>query len=117
MKKILLSILLIVAIGFPLQLFFPWWSITILAALVGFLLKFDHSWWSYLAGFIGVAVLWAAYATYLDTGNAQVLSSKMGNLFGNLSSASMILLTGLIGGVVGGFATMTGTLGQRLLRN
>lgn len=115
MKNFLISTLLIAAIGFPLQLFFPWWSIAILAALLGFVLKFENSLWSYMAGFLGVALLWGIYAMYLDMGNAHILSTKMGNLFGKLSSSSMILLTALIGGIVGGFAAATGTLGKKLL--
>ncbi len=107
--------LLIILIGGLTQLFLPWWSIAIIAAIVGFLFKFDNSGWSFLAGFLAVLLLWSGYAAYLDMGNAHILSERMGNLFGNISSGSVILLTGLIGGLVGGFFAMTGTLGQKMI--
>jgi len=97
--------LLIILIGGLTQLFLPWWSIAIIAAIVGFLFKFDNSGWSFLAGFLAVLLLWSGY----------ILSERMGNLFGNISSGSVILLTGLIGGLVGGFFAMTGTLGQKMI--
>ena len=115
MKNLLISILLIVAIGFPLQILLPWWTIALLAAVVGFLIKFDNSVWSFIAGFLAVLLLWSGYAAYLDMGNAHILSQKMGNLFGNISSGGVIALTGIIGGVVGGFFAMTGTLGRKLI--
>ena len=115
MKKLITSILLIIILGGVTQLFLPWWSIAMVAAIIGFLFKFDHSLWSFLAGFLAVLLLWSGYAAYLDIENAHILSERMGNLFGNISSSGVIGLTGLIGGLVGGFFAMTGTLGQKML--
>jgi len=115
MKNFLISIFLIIAIGFPLQLLLPWWSIAMLTIAVGFLIKFDNSLWSFIAGFLAVLLLWSGYAAYLDMSNAHILSQKMGNLFGNISSGGVIALTGIIGGLVGGFFAMTGTLGRKLI--
>lgn len=106
---------MIIVIGGLTQLFLPWWAIVIVAAIVGFLFKFENSIWSFIAGFLAVLLLWSGYATYLDIGNAHILSERMGNLFGNISSGSVILLTGLIGGLVGGFFAMTGALGQNII--
>jgi len=117
MKKLFTSTLLIILLGGLTQSFLPWWSIAIIAALVGFLFKFENSLWSFLAGFLAVLLLWSGYATYLDMGNAHILSERMGNLFGEISSGSVILLTGLIGGLIGGFFAMTGTLGQKLMNS
>jgi len=115
MKNFLISILLITIIGFLLQSYFPWWTVVILAAIIGFIIKSNNGFWSYLTGFVAVALLWGIYAGYLDTQNAHLLSTKMGNLFGALSSFSMILLTSLIGGIIGGFGTLTGYLGKNLI--
>ena len=115
MKKFFISTILIIIIGFLSQLFFPWWTIAIIATLIGFLFKFDNSLWSFLAGFLGVLLLWSGYAAYLDIENAHILSERMGNLFGNISSSGVIYLTGLIGGLVGGFFAMTGALGHKMI--
>jgi len=115
MKNFLISILLITIVGFLLQTYFPWWTIVILAAIVGFLIKSNNGFSSYLTGFVAVALLWGIYAGYLDSQNAHLLSTKMGNLFGNLSSVSMVLLTSIIGGIIGGFGVLTGYFGRQLV--
>ncbi len=115
MKKFLISILLITLIGFLLQSYFPWWTVVIVAAIVGFMIQSTNGFWSYLTGFVAVALLWGIYAGYLDIQNGHLLSTKMGNLFGALSSGSMVLLTSLIGGIVGGFGTLIGYLGKQLI--
>ena len=114
MGKFILETVFIVVLGFAAQYFFPWWSIAIVAALAGMIFKFKNSFWAYLAGFTAVALLWGGYAVYLDAGNLQILSTKMGNLFGNISSTDMIYVTSLIGGLVGGLSAMTGNLGRNL---
>lgn len=114
MKNFLISILLLIVLGWLVQSFFPWWTIAIVAAIVGFLINHSNGLWSYLSGFVAVALLWGVYAGYLDASNNHLLATKMGNLFGSLSSVNMILLTSLIGGIVGGFGMLTGYLGKQL---
>ena len=69
---------------------------------------------NFFAGFLGVTLLWGAYAFFLDGKNAGILSSQMGQIFNGLSGMGMIIATALIGGFVGGFAAMTGSLGRRI---
>ncbi|MDF1867040.1 MAG: hypothetical protein P1U70_19560 [Saprospiraceae bacterium] len=114
MKKIIFEILLIIVLGFVAQLFLPWWIIIVVAGLVGFFFKFENSLSSYLAGFLAVSLLWGGFAGFLDASNLGLLSSKMGELFGGMGGSQMIYLTGLLGGILGGFAAMTGTLGRKM---
>ncbi len=65
---------------------------------------------SFFSGFYGVAISWIILATYLDLNNDSVLSERILALF-KLPTYSfvMIILTGLIGGVIGGVGSLTGS--------
>jgi hypothetical protein len=88
-----------------LQLFFPWWSIAIGAAGVAYLVG-NKSFNSFIAGFIAIALLWIGFALILDLKTNSILTHKINQL---LPLNSFILTMG-VGGLVGGFAALTGAL-------
>lgn len=106
--KFTLSILLHAGLGLILTLFVPYfWSTVIIAFVIGFAFKID-GWKSFIAGFLGMLGLWAGYALFLDVANEAILSEKVAQLF-QLSNANLlIVITGLIGGLLGGFGALTG---------
>jgi uncharacterized membrane protein SpoIIM required for sporulation len=106
--RFLLAILLTAALGFIAGKFLPWWSIAIVAFLVALLLP-QRIGKSFLAGFLGIFLLWSLIAFWIDTKNNSLLSQKVASLFylGG-SSVLLILVTALIGALVGGFAAMSG---------
>ena len=63
-------------------------------------------------GFVGVFLLWGIAAFQIDLGNESILSSRIGEIFG----ANMIVVTALIGGLLGGMGALTGTLGLRVFK-
>lgn len=101
------SFLLHAGLGFILTMFFPWWSVAILAFVIGFSLRID-SWQAFLAGFLGMLGLWVGYATFMDYQNGGILSAKVAQLFQLPQSYLLIALTGIIGGLLGGFGALTG---------
>ena len=107
--KFILSILLIAALSFLAGLVLPWWSIAIVAFLVG--LFFPQSIGrGFLSGFLGIFILWFILALWIDIKNESILSHKIAQLFPLGGSAiAIIIVTALIGGLVGGFAAMSGT--------
>ena len=107
--RFLLSILLIALFGFIAGLFLPWWSIAIAAFLVMILLPQGLG-RSFLAGFLGIFIMWFLVALILDMKNDHILSRKIAELF-KLGPASILLIfiTALIGGLVAGFAAMSGS--------
>jgi len=106
--RFLLSVLLIVALGFIAGLFLPWWSIAIVAFLIAFLIP-QAIGRSFLAGFVGIFILWGLVSLWIDIKNESILSSKIAQLFPlGGSSILVILITGLVGALVGGFAAMSG---------
>ena len=107
--KFIASTLLILLLSFIAGLFLPWWSIAVIAFLV--LLALPQSLGkSFLAGFTGIFLLWGLLALWIDIKNGSVLSVKIAQLFPiGGSSIVLILITGLVGAFVAGFAAMSGS--------
>jgi hypothetical protein len=100
--KILVAIILIALLSFVGGLYLPWWSIAI-AAFVPVLLIPLTSGRAFLAGFAGVFLLWFLLALWIDVKNQHILSKKIAEIFPlGGSSIAIILVTAVIGGLVGG---------------
>lgn len=107
--KFLLAVLLTALLSFLAGIYFEWWSIAIVAFLVALFFNL-RSGPGFLAGFLALFLLWGILAFWIDMKNEHMLSHKMAQLFPLGGSAILIILvTGLIGGLVGGFASMAGS--------
>ena len=93
--------------------FFPWWIIAAVAFLSTFIF-YSKPFAGFLAAFVGTGLLWGVYAGYLDAQNEGILSSQLGQIFKGLSSMGLIIVTGVLGGLVSGFAAMTGSHFRKL---
>jgi len=112
--KFLISIILTSAVSLLLQLFLPWWSIVIAAALVGMAIPLAR-FQSFISGFLGIAAVWWVYACIIDVRNQSILSGKIAEIFHLGSPALLILACGLLAGMVGGFAALTGSEARKLI--
>lgn len=107
--RFILTLLLIAALSFLAGLRIEWWSIAIVAFAIGLLIP-QTIISAFLSGFLGIFILWAVIALWIDIKNNSVLSHKISELFKlGGSSILLILVTALIGGLVGGFAAMAGS--------
>ncbi len=87
------------------QTFFPWWTLAIVCVLAGY--GFGRGGFqSFVAGFLGVGLLWVGMAMFVDWQTHSILTEKINRLL----PINAFLLTGLIGALVGGFASLTGAL-------
>ena len=111
MKNSIYGIIAIILLGLLVHQFTPWWSIVIVTAIVGGIIN-EHAAKSFLFGFIGVFLLWGIAAFQMDIGNESILSTRMAEIFG----ANMIMVTALLGGLLGGMGALTGTLGHRIFK-
>src|SRR5688572_4627147 len=106
--KFLLATILTTLFAFISGLFLPWWLIAIVAFLVALLIKQSPG-RSFLSGFIALFLLWSLLAFWIDLKNESILSRKVAQLFSlGESSIALVLITGLIGALVAGFAAMSG---------
>lgn len=107
--KFIVAIILTMILSFISGLLLPWWGIAIAAFIVGLIIP-QGTGRSFLAGFLAVLLLWSGLATWISIRNDGVLAGKMalilplgGNTF------LLLLVTGIVGGIIGGFAAMTGS--------
>ena len=107
--KIILAILLIAVLSFIAGLYLPWWSLAIVCFLIALLL-IRHIGYGFLAGFVGIFLLWSVLSFLIDSKNESILSHKIANLLPlGGSTVLLILVTAFVGGLVGGFAAMAGS--------
>jgi len=107
--KILFAIVLTALLSFAVGLYLPWWSIAI-AAFLSVLLIPLASGRAFLAGFLGVFLLWFLLALWIDIKNQHILSKKIAEIFPlGGSSFAIILVTAIIGALVGGLAALSGS--------
>jgi hypothetical protein len=107
--RFILAILLTAVLSFLAGLFLPWWNIAIIAFLVDLLIPqtIDRS---FVSGLLGIFLLWTILTSWIDIKNNSILSHRISELFKlGGSSILLILVTALIGGLVGGFAAMAGS--------
>lgn len=112
MKSIPYTIAIII-LGFICQSYLPWWSIVLVAFVIGAFTK-DSGIRAFAIGFVGVALLWGIYAAFINNQNDSILANRMGELFGGMSAISLVLITAIIGGLVGGLGALTGNLGRKM---
>ena len=107
--RVLLQIIAILIVCFLLQTFLPWWTMSIGTFIIGYVFA-QSGWKSFLAGFIGIALLWFSMAFYIDQASQSILSEKVARLFPTQTIPLLFTLTSLIGGLVGGMASLTGSI-------
>jgi hypothetical protein len=106
-----------IIVCFLLQTFLPWWTMAVGACAVGYIVG-NKGYVSFLAGLIGVGILWLGMAYYIDHVTQSILTEKVSRLFPSIGirgfafspPANIFFMTFLIGGLVGGFASLTGAL-------
>lgn len=105
--KLIVRLILIVALTWFLSFYLPWWIVIVVSFLVG--LVIDGSGFNaFISGFLGAGLLWLIYSWYLDIQTNSILSSKLVELFPFDDKILLIIMSGLIGGLCGGFGAVTG---------
>ena len=107
--KFIVSTFLTAILSFIGGLYMQWWSLALAAFLVAILIH-QRSGKAFLSGFLGVFILWAGLAWWIDIKNEGVLSKRIAELFSlGGSSTLIILVSALIGALVAGLAAVSGS--------
>jgi hypothetical protein len=93
------------------EFFLPWWIVAPVCFVIAFVFD-SRGMASFLAGFLGVGLLWLGMAFWSDWSTGSILTSKVNELF----PVNVFILTVLVGGVTGGLASLTGSLARRVNR-
>jgi hypothetical protein len=112
--KFMIQVVLTGLLSYGAEHFLPWWTIGICAAIVAVGLPLNRI-TALLGGFTAIALFWMVAATLIDVRTNSILSVKIAPLLGFQSSTLLILLTGLVGGIVGGLGALSGQLLRTLL--
>lgn len=107
MKNIVFILILIIT-AFFLQTIGPWWIAAVPALILGYYYDTFSPLKSFALGFLGIFLLWSLLSGITDINNQGILSGRIGAFFGGMNSISLIAITGLIGGILGGLSTATG---------
>lgn len=103
--KFIIQLIATILVCYLLQSFLPWWTMAVGAFTVAYLVG-NKGFPAFIAGFLAIAFLWIGMAYYIDFVTDAVLSGKINQLLPiNVFVASLI-----VGGLVGGFASLTGAL-------
>src|SRR6478735_8991931 len=112
--KFVLAFLLTALFAIALGTFLPWWSVALAAFAVAIAIPLKPG-LAFFGGFLGIFLGWATIAMVRDAGNEGILSHKIALILPlGGSSVALILITGLIGALVGGCAALAGCFLWRL---
>ena len=107
--------IIILILSFASAFFMPWW----VAAIVAFVAAYyaaktpAQAFWS---GFSAIVLVWLALALLKTIPNNHILASRVAKLFGLPGWGYVLLITCLIGGLVGGLSALSGLLVRRAIK-
>ena len=100
--------ILIFVLASAVQLDLPWWSLAVVAFVVGLAIA-PSGRVAFWAGFAGAALSWLLPATWLAQQNDGLLAHRVAQLLPlGGSPVALVLVTGVVAGLVGGLAALSG---------
>lgn len=99
------QLFVIIFLGYLLELFLPWWAIAVAAFTGGALLNTRSN---FLAGFVGIGLLWVGNALITDLTTDSDLADRVARIFMVHNKIVLLLVMFLVSGLIGGFAAMSG---------
>lgn len=107
--KFFAALVITALLSFIAGLYLPWWGIAI-ASFITAICVYQKAGFAFLSAFFGLLLLWCGLAFWIDTQNESILSARISELLGvGNNSFLLILITGVVGGLVGGLAAMSGS--------
>ncbi len=107
--KFITSAILIILFSFLACLYFPWWSVAVVAFLISIIIQQGHL-SSFICGFVSLFLLWGFLSYWISIRNGHILAHRVSLLiFKTDSPLLLIFVTALIGAMVAGFAALTGS--------
>ncbi len=111
--KFIVVVLLTALLGYAAPLYFPWWSFAVASFIVALFIH-QRAWAAFAATFLGLFLLWGIMAFIIDDRNDHLLSQRIATLLPlGGSSFLLISITALIGGLISGFAGLSGSLARK----
>ncbi len=115
MKK-LLKIVLLICGGWLLSYYLDWRFSYLLPFTFTLFLPNKNTLVDLFIGFISIFVVWLTASLIIDGGNNSILSSRLALLFGLSNGPTLVVFSGLLGGILGGMGALTGHFLNKSLR-
>lgn len=108
--KFLVAILLTGFLSYIAGIYIGWWWFFTLVAFLVALLIHQKPGKAFFSGFLALFLLWCSLSFWIDMKNESILSAKISQLLPlGGSSLLLIIVTGLTGGLIAGFAALSGS--------
>ncbi|GGZ37781.1 hypothetical protein GCM10007049_33780 [Echinicola pacifica] len=111
--KFSLWLLLFLVVSIALGPYMTYWMMMLLWAVMGAIMAGPGAQTFFAAG-LGVALAWAGKAFYITWITGSSLPDQMSALMGINNTPVLIVATGLLGLLIGGFSALTGNRFRRL---
>jgi hypothetical protein len=104
------STILISFVASIASFFLPWWSLAIAAFLVALVFRLKAM-AAFVSGFLGILIYWLPMILFRDINNHHLLSGRMALVvLKQPNSALFIVLCTVMGCLLGGLASLSGSL-------
>ena len=115
--KLIVSIILIMLLSFTACIYFPWWSIAIVAFIIPVIIP-QRAVMSFISGFLSLFVLWGALSFWISSSNGHIFTHKVSLVILRVGNPYLLILaSALIGALVAGSAALAGSHLRKLFYN
>jgi hypothetical protein len=114
MKFLLFTLLSALVVVF-LNIVAPYWAVMIALTVLAGIIR-PSGWGGFFGGGLGMGLVWLGQAVYISAVTSSTLPDKMGALMGLGSGLNLMLLTALLGFILGGFSGLLGVMFRNLVQ-
>lgn len=117
MIKVLIWILVLITTTLIALWALPWWGVIVPSLAMGYFSP-KRPLVTFAMGFAGVFLLYFCVTYRMDVHNDGILTNRIGLLFNNIGSMSVLIISSAIGGLLSGFsAAFTASLKKTIHEN
>ena len=91
-----------------LQIITPWWWWILIVPFVLGIIRAKSGWYGFLIGMSGSGLLWFVSSIYYYFSDSQIIAHRVAEMFALGSPFLLILISGFMAAVAGGFAGSSG---------
>jgi hypothetical protein len=114
MKFLLFTLLSALVVVF-LNIVAPYWVVMIAVTALAALIR-PTVWGGFLGGGLGMGLVWLGQTLYISAVTSSTLPDKMGALMGLGSGLNLMLLTAVLGFILGGCSGLLGVMFRNLIQ-
>ncbi|MEO1256768.1 MAG: hypothetical protein AAFY41_18040 [Bacteroidota bacterium] len=111
--KLIIRLIIIGTLTYFISPFTVWWIVMVISFVVCYIAP-SSTLNAFVAGFLGAGLVWMGHAWNIDANNQSAFSTKIAEVMEVSEPILLVFAAGLIGGLAGGFAALSGTAFRQL---